>query len=53
MNEFITWLIALAEQDVKAVPVVAHKNVKISKDPGAIAYPAIAVTTTRPVYYNH
>jgi hypothetical protein len=42
-----TWLIALADAEVIAVPTQHNRKVPASNVPGAIAYPAIAVTTTR------
>ena len=44
----LTWLMALAEHDVRAVPTVARRNVFNMNGSGAIAYPAIVVITTNP-----
>ena len=38
----------LAAADVRPVPTVTPRKVNGEKIPGATAYPAIAVTTTKP-----
>ena len=43
-----TWLSAFAEHDVKVVPAVHSRKAPRWKGAGAIAYPAIVVTTTKP-----
>ncbi len=43
----------LADADCKPVPSVHKTNVDGLKAPGAIAYPAIDVRTTRPVSMNN
>lgn len=42
------WLIVLAEADVKAVPTEHTRKVSTSNAPGAMAYPAMDVSTTKP-----
>ena len=48
MNHYCTWLTALAEQDVRAVPKDAAVNTATSNGTGAMAYPVIVVNTTSP-----
>jgi hypothetical protein len=47
-----TWLMVLAEAEVIAVPAQQSRKVLASNIPGAMAYPAIAVTTTKPANIN-
>lgn len=47
-----TWLVAFAEADVRAVPEEVNRKVTGSNTPGAMAYPAIEVKTTSPIYRN-
>ena len=45
----VHWLKAFADAAHAAVPAVVHKSVLASRTPGATAYPAMAVRTTRDV----
>lgn len=44
----MTWLTELAAADVRPVPKIMHRREVASIGPGAIAYPATVVITTKP-----